>query len=149
MAQLLGDKRMQKQLWDQIKRMNEIRTMFNSIVLNKFKALPKIYKKNEKVLKLFNETVLDLSTLDNKNKKIDIFQILIKDELSTFISKVNNVTQEVRTFSDMDPNEKEVQSPSRLLSRFAPTTPVTNKDYHSAAFRNETRNTGSMHSIFQ
>ena len=47
--------------------------MFNSIVLNKFKALPKIYKKNEKVLKLFNETVLDLSTLDNKNKKIDIF----------------------------------------------------------------------------
>ena len=68
--------------------MNEIRTTFNSIVLNKFKALPKMYKKNEKILKLFNETVLDLSTLDNEKKKIDILAILIKDELSTFISKV-------------------------------------------------------------
>ena len=82
--------------------------MFNNIVLNKFKALPKMYKKNEKVLKLFNETVLDLSSLDKEKKKLDIFEILIKDELSTFINKVQNVTNEVRTFSDVDPNEKEV-----------------------------------------
>ena len=44
--------------------MNEIRTIFNNIVLNKFKQMPKIYKKNEKVLKLFNDTVLDLSAID-------------------------------------------------------------------------------------
>ena len=64
MVQLLGDKRMQKQLWDQIRKMNEIRTLFNNIVLNKFKQMPKLYKKNPKVLKLFNDTILDLSALD-------------------------------------------------------------------------------------
>lgn len=43
--------------------------MFNNIVLNKFKNLPRLYKKNEKVLKLFNDTVLDLSSVDSKKSK--------------------------------------------------------------------------------
>ena len=49
--------------------MNRIRTMFNNIVLNKFQHLPRVYKKNEKVLKLFNDTVLDLSSVDHKKSE--------------------------------------------------------------------------------
>ena len=64
MLQLVGDKRLQKQLWDQIQRMNVIRVKFNNIILNKFQHLPRHYKKNEKILKLFNETVLDLESVD-------------------------------------------------------------------------------------
>ena len=69
MLHIVRDKRMQKQLWDQIRRMNRIRTMFNNIVLNKFQHLPRVYKKNEKVLKLFNDTVLDLSSVDHKKSE--------------------------------------------------------------------------------
>ena len=44
--------------------MNEIRALFNNIILHKFRMLPRIYKRNEKVLKLFNDTILDLSASD-------------------------------------------------------------------------------------
>ena len=39
--------------------------------------MPKMYKKNEKVLKLFNDTVLDLSAIDKENKKIDFVERVI------------------------------------------------------------------------
>ena len=104
--------------------MNEIRTIFNNIVLTKFKQMPKMYKKNEKILKLFNDTVLDLSAIDKENKKIDFVERFVTDELSTFIFKAHNVASETRVASERDSDEKEPQSPMRLLSRFAPASPI-------------------------
>ena len=87
--------------------MNDIRTIFNNIVLTKFKQMPKMYKKNEKVLKLFNDTVLDLSAIDKENKKIDFIERVVQDELSTFIFKAHNVASETRVASERDSDEKE------------------------------------------
>ena len=50
--------------------------------------MPKIYKKNEKVLKLFNDTILDLSAFDGTMKKSNIIEKVFTDELATFMSKV-------------------------------------------------------------
>ena len=69
--------------------------------------MPKMYKKNEKVLKLFNDTVLDLSAIDKENKKIDFVERVIQDELSTFIFKAHNVASETRVASERDSDEKE------------------------------------------
>ena len=63
--------------------------------INKFKQMPKLYKKNPKVLKLFNDTVLDLSALDRTKKKSNIIEKVFTDELATFMSKVHNITAEI------------------------------------------------------
>ena len=52
---------MQQQLWQQIDRMNEIRSTFNGMVIAKFQRLSRTYRKNEKVIRLFFDALIDPS----------------------------------------------------------------------------------------
>ena len=83
--------------------MNEVRALFNNLILHKFRMLPRIYKRNEKVLKLFNDTVLDLSAADQEN--METVDTKNKDELTTFLAKVANITRETRTNQNSSSSE--------------------------------------------
>ena len=99
MISVVSDKSKQKKLWDQIKRMNEVRSLYNSIVLHKFRMLPRNYKKNEQILKLFNDTILDMTGADQQD--IHSLENKNKDELTKFLAKVAGFTKENRTASQM------------------------------------------------
>ena len=79
--------------------MNEVRSLYNSIVLHKFRMLPRNYKKNELILKLFNDTVLDMTGADQQD--IHSLENKNKDELTKFLAKVAGFTKENRTSSQM------------------------------------------------
>ena len=81
MMSLVADKSKQRQLWDQIRRMNEIRSLFNSILLQKFRMLPRIYKRNQQMLKLFNDTLLDMSAANQEESNHKSIEVKSKDEL--------------------------------------------------------------------
>jgi len=53
---LVQDKKFKnKSFWEFVEKLKSMRVIFNTILQQKFKALPKIYRKNSLVTKIFRE----------------------------------------------------------------------------------------------
>lgn len=80
---LLGDPMQNKNLWDNVKKMNEIRKLYNQIVITKFRHLPKQIRRLPHIVKLFDQAKAMLDVIDAKNKEI-------KGTIKLAVSEIDN-----------------------------------------------------------
>ena len=68
--------------------MNEIRYTFNNMIVQKFQRLSRAYRKNEKIIRLFYEAIIDA---DDDQEEIEIPEGNRDELAAAFLKKIEKV----------------------------------------------------------